>query len=257
MSGRAAAGLALAAAALALTGCAGGQRRGPPPEVINRVLTGAPGEAQPSLVVATELAYARAAREQGQFTAMGAFAAPAALLHGRNGPVAFTALAGTLEDPDTPFQWAPRMVVMSCDGAAAVSAGRFREPEGYVGNYITAWARQSDGSYRWTYDVAGRDDPQPPPAAKPQVGEGDIVVTALDAIRGLVASCPPRGLEVPAPPAIPIGEGPGNARLSGDGTLRWRWEHAADGTKQVAVDYFHQGEWVTAIEENLASSPQE
>ncbi|QIQ88235.1 MAG: hypothetical protein G9473_11495 [Erythrobacter sp.] len=242
-------------AALALAGCSGGQRRGPPPEVINRVLTGAPGEAQPSSIVATEVAYARAARERGQFTAMGEYAAPAALLHGRNGPVPFNALAGELTDPEEPVQWAPRTVVISCDGALAVSAGRFLEPEGFVGSYVTTWARQPDGSYKWTYDVAGRDDPQPPP--RPKAEEGDIVVTAMDSILGLVASCPPRGLEVPPPPAVPIGEGDGNARLSSDGTLRWRWEHGADGTKQVAVDYFYQGEWVTAIEESLASSPQE
>lgn len=257
MRRRAATALAFGLATLALTGCAAGQKRGPPPEVIKRALIGAPGEAQPSLIVATELAYARSARADGQFTAMGAFADPSALLHGRGGPVPFASQAGERADPEQPVQRAPRTVVMSCDGNEAVSAGRFREPEGYVGNYVTAWARQPDGRYRWTYDVAGRDDPQPPPRPETETREGDIVVTAMDAIQGLVASCPPRGLEVPAPPAIPIGEADGGAKLSDDGTLRWRWEHAADGTKQVAVDYFYEGEWVTAIEESLASTPQE
>ena len=255
MRRRTAAALLLATAAIAVAGCASGQRRGPSPEVIKRVLTGAPGEAQPSLVVATEVAYARAARERGQYTAMSEFAAPTALLHGRNGPVSFAAISGALEDPPKEVQWAPRTVVISCDGALAVSAGRFRDQEGFVGNYVTTWVRQSDGDYKWAYDVAGRDDPQPPP--KPEPEEGDIVVTAMDSILGLVASCPPRGLEVPAPPAVSIGEGAGDARLSSDGTLRWRWEHGADGTKQVAVDYFYEGEWVTAIEESLASPAQE
>lgn len=247
--------LSLAAGALALTGCASNKPRGPSNEVIARVLTGAPGDAQPSRIVAVESAYARTAREKGQFTAMGEFAGPMALLHGRSGPVSFAALAPALEDPETPVQWAPRTVVMSCDGALAVSAGRFLDPEGYVGTYVTTWARQSDGSYKWSYDVAGRDDPQPPP--RPEAEEGDIVVTAMDSILGLVASCPPRGLEVPAPPPVTIGEGAGDARLSSDGTLRWRWEHGAEGTKQVAVDYFYEGEWVTAIEESLASGPLE
>jgi len=252
---RAATALLVATAAFAVTGCASGQRRGPPPEVINRILSGAPGEGQPSRIVATEVAYARAAREKGQYTAMGDFAGPTALLHGRNGPVPFAAIAGVLEDPDKPVEWAPRTVVVSCDGGLAVSAGRFRDQEGFVGNYVTTWARQSDGNYKWAYDVAGRDDPQPPP--KPEAQEGDIVVTAMDSIMGLVASCPPRGLQVPAPPAVPIGEGAGDARLSSDGTLRWRWEHGTDGTKQVAVDYFYEGDWVTAIEESLASPAQE
>jgi len=251
---RAAASLICAMAALAITGCATGQRRGPPPEVINRILTGTPGDAQPSAIVATEVAYARAAREKGQATAMEEFAGPTALLHGRNGPVPYVAIAGSIENPEQATAWGPRTVVMSCDGDLAVSAGRFRDPEGFVGTYVTTWVRQPDGSYKWAYDVAGRDDPQPPP--KPEPEEGDIVVTALDSIMGLVASCPPHGLEVPAPPAIPIGEGSGDARLSSDGTLRWRWEHGADGAKQVAVDYFYEGEWVTAIEESLASPPE-
>ncbi|KPP83635.1 hypothetical protein [Erythrobacter sp. HL-111] len=255
MRRRAAFALSLAAGALVLAGCASNRPRGPSDEVIGRVLTGTPGEAQPSRIVAVESAYARAARERGQFTAMGEFAGPTALLHGRDGPVSFAALSDALEDPEEPVQWAPRTIVMSCDGALAVSAGRFVEPGGLVGTYVTTWARQPDGRYKWAYDVAGRDDPQPPP--RPEAEEGDIVVTAMDSILGLIASCPPAGLEVPAPPPVPIGEGAGDARLSPDGTLRWRWEHGAEGAKQVAVDYFYEGEWVTAIEESLASGPLE
>ena len=39
--------------------------RGPSNAVIERSLTGAPGEAQPSTIVSTEIAFARAAREKG------------------------------------------------------------------------------------------------------------------------------------------------------------------------------------------------
>jgi hypothetical protein len=57
---------------------------------------------------------------------------------------------------------------------------------------------------------------------------------------------------VPPPPAIPIGEdGKADARLSRDGTLRWRWEHRADGTRYAAAEYYHQGRWLTAIEQSL------
>lgn len=244
--------LALVALAALLSACASGRPRGPSDEVINRVLAGAPGEAQPSRIVSREIEYARAAREKGLFTAAAQFAAPGAIFHTRNGGVDAFGLFAQLPDPETATQWAPRTVVMSCDGALALSQGRFVDGEGYVGNYVTTWVRQSDGSYLWSYDVAGRDDPQPPP--RREFEDGDIVVTALDSIRGLVASCPRDGEPVPPPPAIPIGEdGAADAKLSSDGTLRWRWEHRGDGTKFVSADYYYNGQWINAIEESLTS----
>ncbi len=243
--------IALAVTALGFTACSNGQRRGPPTKVINRVLATAPGEAQPSRLVAREIEYAQAAKEVGQFVAAEDFAAPGALMHVRGGPVPFSAIASLLKTTDIQTQWKPRTIVMSCDGALAVSQGRFSGKDGKVGNYVTTWARQQDGQYKWTYDVAGYDDPQPPP--RQEFEEGDIVVTAIDAVQGLVATCPRGETGTPAPPAIPIGEdGKNDAQLSADGTLRWRWEHTAEGMKSVTAEYFYEGEWVTAVEESLA-----
>ncbi|PKP93474.1 MAG: hypothetical protein CVT75_06030 [Alphaproteobacteria bacterium HGW-Alphaproteobacteria-14] len=245
--------LMLSVCALALAACAGGQqRRGPSPAVINRALATAPGAAQPSTIVATEIAFARAARENGQWTAFRMFAAPGALLHGENGPFAIEPWLATQSDPPAAVQWEPRAVAISCDGAVAVSHGRITTPEGKVGNFLTVWERQGSGEYRYVFDVGGLDVPQPPPR-KP-VEDGDIVVTSIDAVQGLVASCPRRDAAIPPPPAIPVGyEGKADARLSRDGTLRWRWEHRDDGTRFAAADYFYQGRWLTAFEQNLAS----
>nr|WP_298931389.1 hypothetical protein [uncultured Erythrobacter sp.] len=241
---------------LTLSACAGQQRRGPPPKVIERVLKTAPGAAQPSTIVKTEIAFARAAKEDGQYTASLEYAAGGARLHGRNGVVSAASVFGAARDPETSAEWAPRTVVMSCDGALALSLGRFQDQEGFVGNYVTTWVRQQDNSYKWVYDVAGRDNPQPPPRA--EFEDGDIVVTAIDAVQGLVATCPRRGDPVPPPPALPItSDDPAQSKLSRDGTLRWRWEHRSDGIKYVAADYYYNGKWVTAIEESLASPPEE
>lgn len=245
----------LVATPLALAACAGAG--GPPKpnkrqlELIDRALTVAPGAAQPSTIVAAELAFARAARENGQWTAFRQFVAPGALLHGRNGPFPIEPWLATQMDPPEAVHWEPRAVVMSCDGALAVSQGRLTTPDGKVGNFITVWERQPDGAYRYVFDAGGLDVPQPPPR-KP-VEEGNIVVSAIDAVLGLVASCPRGGTPVPPPPAIPVGEeGKADARLSRDGTLRWRWEHRADGTRYAAVDYFYQGRWQQAFEQSLA-----
>lgn len=246
----------LLALATALSACASNRPQGPATELINRALVSAPGAAQPSDIVATELAYARTAKEQGLYTAGQLYAAQGAVFHTRNGPQPALPLFSNLRDPETATQWAPRAVVMSCDGALALSIGRFIDAEGFVGNYVTTWVRQGDNSYRWSYDVAGRDHPQPPPRA--EIEDGDIVVTAIDAVQGLVASCPRGGETTPAPPALETSSTSNSAtQISRDGTLRWRWEHRTDGTKYVRADYFFQGQWVKAIEESLASPTEE
>ncbi len=246
--------------ALALAACVGG---GGPPKptkreiaMIDRTLSTAPGAAQPSSIVATELAFARAAREVGQWTAFSQFAAPGALLHGANGPFPIAPWLATQTNPAQAVQWSPRTVAISCDGAVAVSQGRTRDPQGKVGNFITVWERQADGTYRYVFDAGGNDVPQPPP--REQEEEGRIVVTALDAVLGLVASCPRAGQPIPSPPPLPLGEdGKSDARLSRDGTLRWRWEHRADGTRYAAADYFYEGSWRLAFEQSLRPAPGE
>ncbi|MXO91686.1 hypothetical protein GRI41_12685 [Altererythrobacter aquaemixtae] len=226
---------------------------------MKRALVGAPGEAQPTRVVATELAFARAAREDGQWTAFRAFAAPGAVIHARSGVVDAGAYLSGLADPAEAVQWAPRAVWMSCDSLIAVSQGRFRDPEGKVGTYTTAWKRQSDGDYRWTYDVAVLDDPQPPP--RPELGpasEDEIVVSALSSIKGLVSDCPREAEPVPQPPEFAVAPGVSHAMAtSPDRTLRWRWEHKAGGDRRFILEYLTSGKWVTAIDQSLGMASPE
>ena len=61
--------IALLALVTGLAGCGPQKPSGPSDVVIERALQGAPGAAQPSSIVTTELAFARAAREKGQWTA--------------------------------------------------------------------------------------------------------------------------------------------------------------------------------------------
>ncbi len=247
---------ALALAALAIAGCAAGSGPRTPRKVIDRVLREAPYAAQPSLIVAREIEFARAAREDGQWTAFRAFATDDALLHGRNGPVLAKPVLGTLDDPEKAVQWVPRVVMMSCDGKTAVSQGRFLDPEGNVGTFVTVWERDGySDDYKWSYDVGANDDPQPP---RKDAEEGVLVVTAYDTIQGLVADCPQAGEAVPAPePVARPADVRAGEQLSADGTLRWRWEHHADGTKRVRADYYTSGAWEMVIDQPLPASPPE
>lgn len=246
--------LLAAALPLALAACVGG---GGPPKptkrqvaIIDRALAGAPGAAQPSAIVAAEIAFARDAQELGQWTAFAKYAAPGALLHGSKGPFELAPWLATQSNPTQAVSWKPRTVVMSCDGALAVSQGRSREPDGTVGSFVTVWERQPDGRYLYVFDVGGPDVPQPPPPPKVEAQPGDIVVTEIDAIEGLVATCPRPGSPIPPPPAMAIGDNEG-ATLSRDGTLRWWWAHGRDGTRHFAAEYFYQGRWLTGIEQSL------
>lgn len=229
---------------------------GPSPRLIERIdraLAIAPGEAQPSKVVARELAFARAAREDGQWTAFRAFAAPGAVIHGQSGPILADPWLATQSDPDEAVQWGPRDVWMSCDGALAVSQGRFRYPSGIVGTFVRVWKRQADEEYLWIYDAGFADNPQPAPRAElPPEEENEIVVSAIDPIRGKVADCVKRGEAMPAAPASAL---TGGTSLSSDGTLRWSWQQDEDGTRSFMAEYFHEGRCQTAFAKSSRAKP--
>jgi len=244
--------LIAAATSLALAGCASHGPPRTPREYIDRVLEHAMGEAQPSKVVAAEVAFARAAREDGQWTAFSDFAADGAVMHGSSGPFEAKPWLAGRENPSAAVQWAPKAIWMSCDGALAVSTGRFRDPEGIVGTFVTVWERQADDSYRWVYDGGAPDSPQPPPKAPGEpANDDDIVVTAYDTIKGLVADCVTRGESVPAPPAVELAEGiRSSSNLSRDGTLRWRWEHDPHNNRRVVVDFYSGGTWQVGLDQH-------
>lgn len=226
-----------------------------PRAVIERALAGAPGAAQPSTIVATELAFARMAREEGQWTAFREYAAEGAQIHGRNGPVPAEAVYGGKRNPDKAVQWAPRAVWMSCGGDIAVSTGRFRQPDGLVGTFVTVWQRQNDNTYRYTFDVGAPDNPQPPPAAPEAPPEDDeIVVSAINAIEGNVADCPRRGETVPPLPLELLQVGArSESQISADGTLRWRWIHTVDGMRGILVEILQDGEWKLGLSQTWTS----
>ena len=147
-----------AALALALCGmlaaCGGGMRPGPPgagPGGGGPPGPGGPrgGYATPSKVVATDLGFARAAKDRGQWTAFTEYAAKDAVLFEPQPTPAQAWLKGRA-NPPAALSWQPYSVWSSCDGSLAISQGAWQQADGLHGRYVTAWARQEDGSYRWT-----------------------------------------------------------------------------------------------------------
>lgn len=201
---------------------------------------------EPGVVAAADLAFAKAAREQGLWTAFREYAAPGAVIHTPAGPVVAAAFLTGRADPAEAVSWEPNTIWTSCDGTLAVTFGRLQNPDGQVGSYVTMWELQSGGGYKWTYDVGALDNPQPPPPLPDEIVEdGDtIIVPGLLSIDGKVADCVRRGEDRPAPPAYEI-----DAATSSDGaqshdeTLQWHWEHHENGDRIVIVDYLREGEW--------------
>jgi ketosteroid isomerase-like protein len=184
----------------ALSGCAGPDARLP---------NGTKPIANPSAVVATELAFAREAQEKGQWTAFAKYAADDAVMFVPQ-PVKAKEWLKKQSNPAQAVRWQPYAVWMSCDGSLAVTKGAWQRPNGTNGYFTTVWRRQKDGSYKWTLD---QGDTLAEPLAPP------------DMISGRVADC-----SRPSPPDIPTAPG----RMVGwsiDKSLQWIAEVRPDGSR--------------------------
>lgn len=247
---------ALVVGALALTACGStrdlknmpgyGQRSG-------ERLGGVPLRpiANPSEVAATDIAFARAAREDGQWTAFRRYAADGAVIHGRDGVITADPWLAAQDDPEVPVQWTPTAVWSSCDGSTAVSQGKFVDPEGQWGYYVTAWERQRDGRYRWVYDMAAPDEELTAAenARRESVptGENVVVIRAIEAIEGRVADCKTSADRTKAPLLIPPEGAKVERGYSQDQTLGWTAMHTEGGFRVFQVSTWKNGQFNQAL----------
>ena len=191
----------LAALALAMvTGCTAAA---PPPSPTERAL-GAHAKralADPGKVVATEIAFARMAQDEGLWTAFREYSTDDAIVFSPQAVNAKDWLKGR-DDPPEPIKWQPHQVWSSCDGSLAVSTGAAQYPDGSNGYFVTVWQRQLDGAYRWIMDSGGKLE-QP--------------WKAPEFIDAQVASCDPLP---PAAATVDRAGGTTHAFASRDGSLR-------------------------------------
>lgn len=136
----------LAVLAAALGGCAAGNQD-QRPGALARV-------ADPGAVVATEIAFARAVQQDGQWTAFRRFATEDAWMFVPE-PVQAQAWLKDRADPEQPVRWQAHKVWTSCDGSLAITSGAAQWPGGANGIFLTVWERQQDGTYRWEADLGG------------------------------------------------------------------------------------------------------
>ncbi|MBO9602109.1 MAG: hypothetical protein J7496_06335 [Novosphingobium sp.] len=203
--------------------------------------------ADPGVVVATEIAFARLAKEKGQWTAFAKFATKDAVMFVPE-PVRAQKWLGGRKNPLQTVDWEPYRVWTSCDGTIAVTKGPWTGPDGARGYFTTIWQRQKDDTYRWVLD------------------QGDTLAKPLDEpdlVQADVADCPPRtpgafgGYRhgkapkfVPSPVAAD-----GLSGTSSDGTLSWSASVAPDRSREVHVSLRRGQEMQEALVSRVAAPP--
>lgn len=209
--------------ALLLAGCAGGGGRPSDREQYNRVM-GTP-VANPSAIVQAELAFARLAQEEGQWTAFRETAADDAIMFTPELVNAQQWLKGKA-DPAQAVTWQPHHIYMSCDGSMAVSTGAWQNAKGETGHFTTIWQQQDFGQrrpdkkidWKWVFDDG---QPLDTPLAEPDYVETDVASCAAKSSAGF----PPAGLT-----------DKGKAGASADRSLIWNAAFTADGSRLVFVE---------------------
>ena len=230
---------AIAIGLIGLAACSSGPRQSVPDRIINRALASAPGQAQPGDVVATELAFARLAREKGQWTAFAEYAADSGVMFVPQPVNARQWLKGRA-NPAEAVRWQPHQVWMSCDGSLAVTKGAWQRPDGSQGYFTTVWERQKDRSYKWVLD------------------QGDILTEPLaepEFIQTAVADCR-AGQAIAAGVNTPLDSRPAyGSGASQDGSLSYEWDVAADLSRRLRISIIKDGKTVDALQLEVAPPP--
>lgn len=216
----------LAMMALALAGCAtaqDGRER-------NRPLA-----ANPSAIVAAELAFNRLAQEKGLVPAFRETAHRDAVLFVPQRVNAQDWLrSGNL---GSGISWSPHAVFTSCDGGAGATTGGWTGPGGSHGYFTTVWLRERNGSFKWVLDHG-----VPLTGAKREAPE------FIDARQAKCGTRPPVNIETG-------GEGDDLAiGLSADQTLSWRSLVRADGSRRITVRMWDGTAMTDAIDDVVTAA---
>lgn len=218
--------LIAATLSLTLVACASGPR-GPHFGKIEPI-------ANPSAVIAAELAFARLAQEKGQWTAFRATAADGAEMFVPHRVKAADWLKGRAE-PAVAVKWQPHAVWSSCDGTYAVTRGGWESPNA-SGSFATIWQRQKNGALKWIADMSLTADG---PASAPEM------------IAARVAECKIR----PAPPpVIAVADSDWQTGASADGTLRWGTGATASGGRRILVSLWNGTTYESVLDHSAPAS---
>jgi hypothetical protein len=198
------------------------------------------GTANPSALVAAEIAFARTAREKGQWKAFGEFADDDAIMFVPDPVRAKDWLSGRKE-PAAPVQWQPHQVWMSCDGTMGVTKGAWQRPDGSVGYFTTIWQKRKKGDYRWVLD---QGDDLEQPLKEPQM----LSASVADCARGQGGD--ELLVERDRENGVPDMDGRGRSK---DGTLTWRYHVDPDKSRWLQVSLLKNGAMTEVLRSDVAA----
>lgn len=188
-----------------------------------RERTPAQGFANPSAVIAAELAFAKLAQEKGQWTAFRETATKDAVMFVPQMVLAQEHLKDKV-DPANPVKWQPHQVWSSCDGSIGVTRGAWQAGEA-TGWFTTIWQRQQKGQYKWIMD---QGDALPMPLDPPDM----IVAKVADCPAGYRGS---RQKRKDVKGKVVLGDPTQRSGQSDDGTLSWEVKVEPDGARRFAM----------------------
>lgn len=203
------------------------------------------GYANPSAVIAAEMAFARLAQTKGQWSAFRETAAPDAVMFQPRMVLAQQWLKDRA-NPPAALRWQPHSVWSSCDGSLMVTTGAWQGENGRNGWFTTVWQRQPKGGYKWVLD------------------HGDVShepIAAPDMITARVADCsaarppfpPPAGKASRAEPAPPPFDPSARQGSSRDGTLRWSVMVDASGAHRFLAEMAQDAGMASIRDERVAA----
>lgn len=206
-----------------------------------------PQSANPSALVAIEIAFARNAQEIGENTAFRKFAAKNAVVF-RPQPVLFLEYAKGQQDVPNTTRWQPHKVYSSCDGKTGAVTGAW-QIDGKHGYFTTIWNwhdsskadsklqpnAMTDGEWKWILrhgDALAKPRPVP------------------DMIETKVASC--KG-EANAPLTAPPEGAKMKMGLSRDQTLNYVWVVNPDNSRTVTVNLWNGSDFDEVLRDTVAA----
>lgn len=224
-------------AVTALTACAPMR---PPPFAV-------PQSANPSAVIAAEIAFNRLAQEKGQWTSFRETAAREATMFVPEVVNAQDWLKGKA-DPPKSVKWQPHKAFMSCDGRTGVTTGAWQRPDGSTGYFTTVWQwipkgkpdprfpnAMGDGEWKWVMDHGdGLTAPRPAP----------------EFIETKVASCKGRANAPLMAPDVGVQMKSG---FSYDQSLNWEWQVRPDKSRTVSVRLWNGTDFDEVLVDRVAA----
>jgi len=190
--------------------------------------------ADPSKVVAAELAFAKLAQDKGQWTAFAETSTDDAVMFTPQATNAHKYLKGR-PNPAVAVKWQPYQVWVSCDGSLAVTKGAWQRPEG-TGFFTTVWQRQKDGRYKWVMDQ-GDKLAQPLPA--PEMIDGKVAECRSEGLGRRERRTKPAMATITAPACE--GAQCRGGGTSADGSLTYAYSVAPSGARRFTVQLRQDG----------------